>query len=182
MASTPLVGSPEQGERNKDVSTPSLLECQASAPPTPTLKSHSPFGRRFHRLSGVPASPPPAADERTPFVRKQPSDWMNSFGHEAPSGSVSLPLPLVIAHDLSRSLFAFKREGTLEVVGSCSLFARSGTGREPSGDAAPHASLTGPAGLNAMQNLVQASDSRPRCPPPLSPMLIAIRLVSPPRR
>jgi len=40
-----------------------------------------------------------------------------------------MPLPLIIAHEISRALFSFKREGLLETVG--------------------------PAGSNAMQQLVQ---------------------------
>ena len=60
----------------------------------------------------------------------------------------SLPLPLVIAHHLSRSIYKFKKEGTLDQAG--------------------------PAGVNAMQALVQTMVDQ------LGAMERVVRTVRPP--
>jgi putative membrane protein len=71
------------------------------------------------------------------------------------AGGVSLLLPLVIAHEISRSLYASRRKGALEVIGSSDpVVART---RSISSMLVAHpAGLVGPAGVNAMQGLIQA--------------------------
>jgi len=95
-----------------------------------------------------PASPNPIDDGReTPDATKrirvkrskpslprrstllEGSHWHGGYSAIDVHADITMPLPLIIAHEISRALFAFKREGLLETVG--------------------------PAGINAMQTLVQ---------------------------
>jgi len=57
------------------------------------------------------------------------SHWHGGYSAIDVHADITMPLPLIIAHEISRALFTFKREGLLETVG--------------------------PAGANAMQTLVQ---------------------------
>lgn len=57
------------------------------------------------------------------------SHWHGGYSAIDVHADITMPLPLIIAHEISRSLFSLKREGLLETVG--------------------------PAGANAMQQLVQ---------------------------
>jgi len=57
------------------------------------------------------------------------SHWHGGYSAIDVHADITMPLPLIIAHEISRALFTFKREGLLETVG--------------------------PAGANAMQALVQ---------------------------
>ncbi|KAF9792333.1 Bestrophin, RFP-TM, chloride channel-domain-containing protein [Thelephora terrestris] len=57
------------------------------------------------------------------------SHWQGGYNAIDVRADVTMPLPLIIAHEISRVLFSFKREGLLETVG--------------------------PAGANLMQQLVQ---------------------------
>jgi len=57
------------------------------------------------------------------------SYWHEGYSAIDVHADITMPIPLIIAHEISRALFSFKREGLLETVG--------------------------PAGANAMQQLVQ---------------------------
>jgi len=69
-------------------------------------------------------SKPPVSGSSTPLL------WTTHSTVDFNPDHGSMPLPLVVAHDLSRAIFQFRREGLLETVG--------------------------PAGANAMAGLVQS--------------------------
>jgi hypothetical protein len=156
--------------------TQSTLESQLLQPSPPKRKHHG-FARHLRHLGGGLPSPP--VDERTPFLRtREPSDWMDTVRPFNAAGGVSLPLPLVIAHEISRSLYAFRRKGALEVIGASDpVVAR--TRSISSMLIAPPAGLIGPAGVNAMQGLIQAmvdqmgAMERVREPPSFCPAKVA---------
>lgn len=149
LSSSPSVPPPHASQDLE----PSQLESQPP-PPSPKRKHHG-LARHFQRLSGAP--PSSVADERTPFLRtREPSEWMDAVRPFNSSGGVSLPLPLVIAHDLSRSLFTFRRQGALEAIGMSPSVSRGHLTEAKLTDPLPLSStVVGPAGLNAMQGMIQ---------------------------
>ncbi|KAF6764906.1 Bestrophin, RFP-TM, chloride channel-domain-containing protein [Ephemerocybe angulata] len=59
----------------------------------------------------------PHADQTTPLLAQSyRSIDFHSYGEEA-----SMPLPLIIAHELGRMVYAFRRDGCLETVGPAGL-------------------------------------------------------------
>ncbi|KAL7416211.1 Bestrophin, RFP-TM, chloride channel-domain-containing protein [Mrakia frigida] len=126
---------------NKDVSPPSH-PIHRTNPPL-DLESQQPTGKNKKHVDKLTikvardVAGRALPSERTPlkkthFIRKKSSydkfDFMDR-AYVSQEGAASLPLPLVIAHHLSRSVYKFKREGTLEGAG--------------------------PAGVNAVQALIQ---------------------------
>ena len=67
---------------------------------------------------------PSTKTSRTPLLSERALHQTIDF-HPHPE-TLSTPLPLVIAHELSRSLFLFKRDGYLETVGPAGTNAMNG--------------------------------------------------------
>jgi putative membrane protein len=134
-----IAGVSEQTRTIKKVSS---VEWRAAKP---TKRARRPTAVRVRDLENLSVSiPPPSAgsstslNERTPLLkagvrtdtRRTVEDVGSKTSEVAFGRMVEVGLPLVVAHEISRSIFRFRKMGNLETIG--------------------------PAGFNSMNGLVQA--------------------------
>ncbi|TDL27602.1 UPF0187-domain-containing protein [Rickenella mellea] len=107
-------------------STPPMAQSFASVKPSPTTEEVSSHRRHHHRPKHHPAhlhgsSGSLQPDQNTPLL----SDSHRTVQFHPFADQGALPLPLIIAHELSRTLFKFKRDGYLETLGPAGANAMS---------------------------------------------------------